>query len=95
MARDVESGGRVRAKARAAVTLSLYVALVVGIGLAGWYGWTMMVLPLAPLIDPASPRASAGSRRDGGRDASRRRGEEGQWVHSSKLGSRQQRYKEA
>ena len=40
-------------------TLALYSAIVVGIGLAGWYGWTMLVLPLAPLIDPASPLALA------------------------------------
>jgi cytochrome c biogenesis protein CcdA len=33
--------------------------LIAGIGLAGWYGWTTLVLPLAPLVDPASPLALA------------------------------------
>lgn len=42
---------------RGTATLGLYGVLLVGIGLAGWYGWTELVLPLAPLIDPASPLA--------------------------------------
>jgi cytochrome c-type biogenesis protein len=41
----------------AALSLALYGMLVASIGLAGWYGWTRLVLPLAPLIDPASPLA--------------------------------------
>jgi cytochrome c-type biogenesis protein len=41
----------------APVSLVLYGILIAGIGLAGWYGWTRLLLPLAPLIDPASPLA--------------------------------------
>jgi cytochrome c-type biogenesis protein len=41
----------------APVSFVLYGILIAGIGLAGWYGWTRLVLPLAPLIDPASPLA--------------------------------------
>lgn len=44
-------------RAVAPVSLALYGILIAGIGLAGWYGWTRLVLPLAPLIDPASPLA--------------------------------------
>jgi len=43
-----------RSKLRPIALLALYVGLVASIGLAGWYAWTMLVLPLAPLIDPAS-----------------------------------------
>jgi cytochrome c-type biogenesis protein len=57
VARDTENARGARATLRAGVTLSLYATLVVGIGLAGWYGWTRLVLPLALLIDPASPLA--------------------------------------
>lgn len=39
------------------VILVWYGAVVGGIGVAGWYGWTTLVLPLAPAIDPASPLA--------------------------------------
>jgi hypothetical protein len=41
----------------APVSFALYGILIAGIGLAGWYGWTRLVLPLAPRIDPASPLA--------------------------------------
>lgn len=53
------SSGEARGKRRAAATLALYGALLAGIGVAGWYGWTTLVLPLAPLIDPTSPLALA------------------------------------
>jgi cytochrome c biogenesis protein CcdA len=39
--------------------LTLYGAVVAGIGVVGWYGWTTLVLPLAPVIDPTSPLALA------------------------------------
>ena len=57
VARDLESRRGARAKLRAGITLSLYAILVASIGLAGWYGWTSLVLPLAPLLDPTSPLA--------------------------------------
>lgn len=57
VARDMESRRGARAQLRAGITLSLYALLVASIGLAGWYGWTRLVLPLAPLIDPTSPLA--------------------------------------
>ena len=57
MAEYVKSGPAARPKRRAVASLLLYGALVVGIGLAGWYGWTRLVLPIAPLVDPASPLA--------------------------------------
>jgi cytochrome c-type biogenesis protein len=41
----------------APVSFALYGLLVASIGLAGWYAWTRLVLPLAPRIDPASPLA--------------------------------------
>jgi cytochrome c-type biogenesis protein len=44
-------------RAVAPVSLALYGMLIAGMGLAGWYGWTRLVLPLAPRIDPASPLA--------------------------------------
>ncbi|HXH13536.1 MAG TPA: cytochrome c biogenesis protein CcdA [Alphaproteobacteria bacterium] len=44
-------------KQRAAASLALSGVLLVGIGLAGWYGWTVLVLPLAPLVDPTAPLA--------------------------------------
>ena len=46
-------------KPLSAATLALYGTLLAGIGLVGWYGWTTLVVPLAPLIDPASPLALA------------------------------------
>jgi len=46
-------------KPRAVATMLLYAILLAGIGLAGWHGWTRLVLPLAPLLDPASPLALA------------------------------------
>lgn len=57
VASDGRGGREAPPKRRVAVTLALYSALVVGVGLGGWYGWTAAVLPLAPLIDPASPLA--------------------------------------
>ena len=54
---DARRGSGVRAKPRAALSLAASGALVVGIGLAGWYGWTSLVMPLAPLVDPTSPPA--------------------------------------
>jgi cytochrome c biogenesis protein CcdA len=46
-----------RSKLRAAASLALYGALIAGIGLAGWYGWSALVLPLAHLVDPTAPLA--------------------------------------
>lgn len=57
MAERVKSRPEAQPKRRAAASLLLYGALLVGIGLAGWYGWTRLVLPIAPLVDPASPLA--------------------------------------
>ena len=57
MIRGMESGYGARGKRCTVATLALYIALVVGIGLAGWYAWMRLVLPLTPLIDPASPLA--------------------------------------
>ena len=57
MVEDVKSEPGARSKRRAAASLALYGALTAGIGVAGWYGWTRLVLPLAPLIDPTSPLA--------------------------------------
>lgn len=59
MAPDAGSRGSMEAKLRTVATLALYGALVAGIGVAGWYGWTTLVLPLAPLVDPAAPLALA------------------------------------
>jgi cytochrome c-type biogenesis protein len=59
VARGIENRRAARAKLRAGATLFLYAMLVAGIGLAGWYAWMGLVLPLAPLIDPASPLALA------------------------------------
>jgi cytochrome c biogenesis protein CcdA len=52
--KEVSAG---QSKLRAAASLALSGAVLVGIGLAGWYGWTVLVLPLAPLVDPTSPLA--------------------------------------
>ena len=54
MATCVKSEPEGRSKLRASASLAFYGALMVGIGLAGWYGWTELALPLAPMIDPAS-----------------------------------------
>jgi len=51
------SGGAGERRLLAPLSLALYGVLVASIGLAGWVGWTRLVLPLAPLIDPASPLA--------------------------------------
>lgn len=52
-------GPYVRSRSRAALSLAASGVLIAGIGLAGWYGWTTLVLPLAPLVDPAAPLALA------------------------------------
>lgn len=57
VAREIASGDRAPARPRAVATLALYVAIVASIGLAGWYAWTSLVLPMAPLVDPTSPLA--------------------------------------
>jgi cytochrome c biogenesis protein CcdA len=57
MVEDARRGFGVRSRPRAALSLAASGALVVGIGLAGWYGWTSLVMPLAPLVDPTSPLA--------------------------------------
>lgn len=57
MATRVTSEPEARSKLRSIASLALYGALVASIGMAGWYGWTRLVLPLAPLIDPALPPA--------------------------------------
>jgi hypothetical protein len=44
---DASSGFGVRAQPRAARSLVASGALVVGIGLAGWSGWTSLVMALA------------------------------------------------
>jgi cytochrome c-type biogenesis protein len=59
VAPDAGSRGSMKAKLRTVATLALYGALVAGIGVAGGYGWTTLVLPLAPLVDPAAPLALA------------------------------------
>jgi cytochrome c biogenesis protein CcdA len=51
------SAPHMRSAPRAFIALALYGTLMASIGLAGWYGWTRLVLPLAPLIDPTSPLA--------------------------------------
>ena len=55
--KDVKEASAARSKRRAVASLALYGALIAGIGLAGWYGWTSLVMPLAPLVDPTSPLA--------------------------------------
>lgn len=52
---DTRSGFGRRSRPRAALSLATSGAFLVGIGLAGWYGWTSLVMPLAPLVDPTSP----------------------------------------